>query len=194
MRARWWMASMASAVILVACDGGAAPDETPNPTDPATTEPTDATPSPSVDASQPAEVDVSGFVGSYTGTWTNTTFDSTGPVTMDIQADADAGTFAVVIDLDGSVFGAGDPEPFTFEGGFTADGGATSGSSPVLGSFTFTIDGQGEWQLNAPDVPDTRVAAFTVSGTAQGGAVNATYAVIFEAGGGADGTFVAQRD
>jgi hypothetical protein len=188
-------AVIAAVLLLTGCGGDDAtePDDgaTTAPADDATTAPTDemtaAEPTEAVAPTEAAGADFSAAAGSYAGTWTNTTFGSNGAATFDIALEGE--TFTATIDLAGGVFGEGDPDPFTIEGGVTADGGSATGTSDLLGAYTFSATADGSFTLEASDVPSARIATFSASGTIEGGAISGTYSVTFEDGGGAEGTF-----
>lgn len=188
-------AVIAAVLLLSGCGGDDATDEpddgaTTAAAGDATTAPTEemtAEPTESVAPTQAAGADFSAAAGSYAGTWTNTTFGSNGAATFDIAIEGE--TFSATIDLAGGVFGEGDPDPFTIEGSVTADGGSATGTSDLLGGYTFSATADGSFTLEAGDVPSARIATFSASGTIEGGAISGTYSVTFEDGGGAEGTF-----
>lgn len=202
-RIRFAVPAALVALVLAACGGGDGDDdaggEATEPTEMMTSEPETTEPA-SEETTEPASEAASeatgggeaaaALAGSYSGNWTNTTFGSTGDASFDVTVDGAAGTFEVTVDLGGGVFGEGDPDPFTFGGSFTADGTEVSGSSDVLGDFTFTMDADGNFSIDAPDVPSDRIETFTASGTASAGGITGTYMVTFPDGGGtAEGTF-----
>jgi len=200
-------APIAVALLLTAC--GSSDDTTDTTTTEDATDATDATDDSSDAADDTADdetaddemtddemtddaaVDTEAAAGTYAGTWTNTTFGSTGAATATVAFNGDM--VSVTIDLDGGVFGEADPEAFTFEGAFTADGASISGTSDLLGAFTFTIDAAGSFAIDAPEVPSERIGAFNAAGVFGGGSLSGTYSVTFPEGGGAEGTFEATK-
>ena len=89
------------------------------------------------------------FVGAYEGTWNNTTFGSTGSISIEVlEVNTGAGFVLVEIDLGGNVFGGEDPDPFVIEI-FKDGGGLTVGFSTFFASSTFEIDEAGHFTLIA---------------------------------------------
>ena len=89
------------------------------------------------------------FVGTYEGTWNNTTFGSSGSISINIlEANTNAGFVLIETDLGGNVFGGEDPEPFVTEI-FTDPGGLAVGFGSFFGSATFEIDETGHFTLTA---------------------------------------------
>lgn len=80
------------------------------------------------------------FVGLWVGTWTNLTLNTSGPARLAVESDGDV--LAGTIDLDGDVFGAGDPPAQTF---VASIGGGTA----VLPTQTSNVFGQVGGQLTA---------------------------------------------
>jgi len=152
------------------------------PTQPPSTTTADGGPSPELLAA-------SGFLaGDWTGMWTNTTYGSTGPIDVGVEVNTDAGFLIATVDLGGSVFGLGDPDPEIVEIDFFVDRPWPL-SSALLGEFTFDIANDGSVRLEAPDVPGDGIASMTIEGRLGATGVSGTYRIEFEGGGGADGTF-----
>ena len=152
---------------------------------PATAAPTSVAPGP-----------LAGIAGTYTGTWTNTTFGSTGPATFAITTDPQAQpgtqiTFAVT--LGGQVFGAAAPAPETFEGPISADGVSVTGTSANFGTLVWTITNAGALSVTGAQVPGGRVMQFTATGTIAGGKIDINYSVDLVGGQKAQGTLQATR-
>lgn len=188
---------LATSLALAGCGGDDTTTDPPSETDAATSSPSEASPSESMSESmsepESTGVDTAALTGSYAGSWTNTTFGSTGATTVDVAFPED-GVVEVTIDLDGGVFGENDPDAFTFGGSFADDGATIDATSDLLGDFTFTIGADGSFRIDAPDVPSTRIASMTVSGTFTQTGGQGTYEVAFPDGGGsAEGTFTITR-
>jgi hypothetical protein len=180
--------SMGVVVLAVACGGGGTigPAATSKPTPPATAAPA---PSPTLDITVLAQA----FAGVYSGTWTNTTFGSTGPVTADIKVDAATKTITALVTIGGNVFGGPPPPPETFTGKI---GDLTSlsfsGHSATFGDFTVNATGTG-FTMKAINIPGDRVDHLDVVGTLDTKAINATYTVTLKDGSKAAGTATMSR-
>jgi len=89
------------------------------------------------------------FVGGYSGDWNNTTFGSTGAMSVNVlEVSTEFGFILIEIDLDGNVFGLADPDAFVIE--ISIDGeNLHVGFSEFLGSSSFEIDEFGNFTLNA---------------------------------------------
>jgi hypothetical protein len=86
---------------------------------------------------------VPAFADTYIGSWQNTTFDTTGALTIEFTQTKSKVSGS--IDFDGPVFGAGDPPKMDFSAPLKADG---SGDFKIKGTMlgtiigTFTADGK----------------------------------------------------
>lgn len=116
-----------------------------------------------------------------TGQWENTTFGSSGPVTIDVQFDGD--NFDITVDLDGFVFGSVDPAPVNFTGSLSGGGTFNEPGIPDLGDLSGSIDGLGNIDLMFTNVPNPNVDLVVASGTTDGATfLNMTYEVVFAGG------------
>lgn len=138
---------------------------------------------------------IDGFSGPYSnGTWTNTTFNSTGTAKANVTVDKAAGKVSMQLTLTGSVFGGAAPAPETFSGKWDAAGAHMSGTSPTFGPYTIEISKDGKLNMNCPAVPGPRVKTMSVTGTVTGDKMDLAYGVSFKAGGpAATGTVVITR-
>ena len=140
----------------------APPTPTLTPTLPPTAAPTVAA-SPTVDPFALASM----FTGTYSGTWRNTTFGSTGSAALEIGLDRPARTMSVKVTLGGNVFGSPPPAPETLTAPLGTSGGLTA-TSTTFGPITVTAVPEGlgvKVTISAPNVPSTRIATFTATGT-----------------------------
>jgi hypothetical protein len=80
---------------------------------------------------------------SFTGTWNNTTFGSTGASKASFTVDESAKTMTMKLDLDGNVFGGVNPAEETFQGTYTDDEMNLSGTSTVFGTLTLKVTKEG---------------------------------------------------
>lgn len=118
--------------------------------------------------------DVAAYAGSWTGTWNNTTFSSTGAASMTIAVDESAKTISVTIDLDGNVFGGSDPAAFLISGGYTNTAISFGGDSALFGSYTVSITPEGVVSGTLHPNP-TYFHSATITGTCTDTSINITY-------------------
>lgn len=155
---------------------------------PVTTEADATTEAPATsEAEDPRRVALEAGAGTYSGTWTNTTFGSSGPMEMVIGVEGEEVVFDV--DLGGSVFGQGDPDAESAR--ISIDELLAGGTveSAVFGPLSMTIDAAtGTITMTADAVPAGGIAAFestvTPGGTDSG---SGTYLVTFDDGATAEG-------
>ena len=102
-------------------------------------------PTPGVPATPagPAAPANSALEGSYSGDWTNKTFNSGGPASAVITVDEAARTFQVVLTLGGNVFGVGAPGPQTLSGSYDASGRTIAMRSELFGNLSVTVESRG---------------------------------------------------
>jgi hypothetical protein len=153
-----------TAALLLACGESSSTASTPKPT------PT-PTPTPLASATPDALALAALVAGRYTGTWNNTTFGSSGPITLDVKVDRAAGTVSFTLTLGGNVFGAPAPPPETY----TIKPDATqlsqlsySGRSAIFGDVTATATmtgTQGTFKMVATAVPNPRIGGFEATAT-----------------------------
>lgn len=94
------------------------------------------------------------FDGHSVGMWNNDTFGSSGAINVDVETDFTAkgssGTFTIILDIDGNVFGLGDPDPITITGSISPDGTISIESeSELFGDVEFELDDFGNFTLTA---------------------------------------------
>ena len=107
------------------------------------------------------------------GTWTNTTYSSTGDVTVNVVFDTTTNVATVNFDIDGNVYGGTDPaaETFTLDmNDFINNGTATLNfTSAIYGDITATLtfytDNTGVFSGSAANAPNPDVTNATFSGT-----------------------------
>jgi hypothetical protein len=128
------------------------------------------------------------FQGSYTGSWNNTTFGSTGGAFLSQGIIQSTQTVLAQLTLTGSVFGGSAPAPMVFVGTYNANGFTSTGNSSVFGLVTMTVSADGTWKMTANSVPSSVVSTFSITGTARPEAFNGTYTIGLQGGGGATGT------
>ena len=177
-----------------------APATDPPATDPPATDPpatTRAAESTTTAAPEPDEraIRIAGaalLAGDWSGTWTNTTFGSTGPIEVSLTVNSDAGFLVADADIGGFVFGIEDLAPAIFELDLVV-GPPYTMRSELLGEFTLDLASDGTVMLDASDVPAEGIASMTISGSLTPAGVEATYEIELEGGGGAEGTIEVSR-
>ena len=148
--------------LLLACGTSSSPASTPKPT---------PTPTPVASATPDALALAALIAGRYTGTWNNTTFGSSGPITLEVKVDRAAGTVSFTLTLGGNVFGAPAPPPETYT--IKPDAAQLSqltytGRSAIFGDVTATATmtgTQGTFKMLATNVPNPRIGGFEATGT-----------------------------
>ncbi|MCP5532147.1 MAG: hypothetical protein H7A48_03135 [Akkermansiaceae bacterium] len=98
----------------------------------------------------------------YEGSWTNTTFDTTGALTIELDIDGTrvSGSF----DLDGNVFGAFDPAAIEFNARLKNGKGSFKRTDPQLGSIEVTFDDSGNLDILINNVPGGFIDEVRVDG------------------------------
>lgn len=189
-------------LLLGACGGSTEPTLAPptdppaQPTDAPTQAPTDVPP-----PTQPPEPTVDPFFeaakayeGSWTGEWRNTTFGSTGPITVQITVNEDM-TATYTVDLGGMVFGMIDPPETTYVGTFGPDGFFfEAAGDPIFGDITITINPDGEISAVGDLVPVEGIARLESEGTVNPEGIDVTYTVFFAGGGSAVGEVTLKKE
>ena len=160
------------------------------PTTAASTGPTTTTVIPK--SSNPVVALAQQYDGLYVGTYTNTTFKTTGNVTLDLRIDPSAGTLHVTLTLTGDLFGGGGKQVRSIDG--TIQLGSAPNAPVVMhtdsfGNVTGQISGL-SIVLTAPNVPDPRVQSFQLRGSLRSDlkGFDATLSVGFRDGTTAQGT------
>ncbi len=131
------------------------------------------------------------LTGDYAGTWTNVTFDTTGAISLSIVDNGDD-TLDIILDLDGNVFGQGDPEPVTIvaqqlpSGRITASGEIEIAGTPT--GYSFELDEDRVLEFSIPNMPISGFRTFEALGTINGGTGYIEYRITFIASAPALGT------
>jgi len=84
--------------------------------------------------------DVSLYVGTYEGTWTNNTTGATGAARIDIAVNESNKTATMTLDFDGKYLGLDDPPPTTLTGTYDSTGAKVKGKNDLFGEYDITID------------------------------------------------------
>jgi hypothetical protein len=120
------------------------------------------------------------------GTWTNTTYGSTGDVTANVVFDTTTNVVTVIFDIDGNVYGGTDPAPETFTlnmTDFIRDGTATltftsAVYGDVSGTLTFYTDNTGIFSGTATNAPNAAVTNASFSGTFEISGAAVSFAIV----------------
>jgi hypothetical protein len=132
------------------------------------------------------------YDGLYKGTFTNTTFNTSGPATLELRIDPTAATLDVVADFNGDVFGGGAKElrRINTTVQLKDPSKAVATDTKSFGKVTGSLDAGLGVVLTAPNVPDPKVLSYVLTGMlrADKSGFDATYRVVFEDGTTADGT------
>jgi hypothetical protein len=130
------------------------------------------------------------FQGSYSGTWNNTTFGTSGGAFLSQGVVTSTSTVLALLTLTGNVFGAPNPAPTLLSGTYSPSGFSASGTSALFGPITMTVTADGVWTMTANSVPSANVSTFKLTGTAKPEGFSGTYTIGLAAGGNATGTLV----
>jgi len=138
------------------------------------------------------------YDGRYVGTFTNTTFSTTGPASLELRIDPATNEMAIDADFDGDLFGGGAKESRRISGTVAlGDPTATvTTETKAFGPVTGQIDPSLAVVLTAAEVPDAKVKAFTLIGRLRSDStgLDATYTVTFKDGKTAEGTITLNCD
>ena len=134
------------------------------------------------------------YLGTWTGRWTNTTFGSSGSVLVEIIDNGD-GTLTVTVDLGGFVGGLIDPDPESDIVSVNADGSVNyNGSHDMLGELNVSVSGDGQLEIDTPNIVTSGFDDFSVTGTVTETMANLSTSVNFTGGGSATGTVTATKN
>jgi len=125
-----------------------------------------------------------------TGMWHNTTFSSSGALSIDLTSTTGS-TFTATADANGFVFGVTDPPPFTVNGTFDGSTGIATIDEPnhsFFGDINGTIGPTGVIDLAFTDIPVSGIHSMQVDGNASLTSVSGTYRVWFTDPGAITGT------
>jgi hypothetical protein len=132
------------------------------------------------------------YDGRYVGTFTNTTFDTTGAATLELRIDPASGDLSTHADFDGDLFGGGAREVRRISGTVRLGdpNAAITTDTESFGPVTGRIDPNLQLVLTADDVPGPKVESFTLTGGLRADLTgfDATYTVTFADGSTAEGT------
>ncbi|HYV98524.1 MAG TPA: hypothetical protein VE967_13800 [Gemmatimonadaceae bacterium] len=115
------------------------------------------------------------YVGTYSGTWSNTTFSSTGTGSAVIAIGAN-NSATVTVNVTGNVLG--NPGPFNpvVNGTYTSNGVSFTGTVNPVGNITGTVSANGAISASAQNV-NANVTGWTVTGTISGTQIQLTFTI-----------------
>jgi hypothetical protein len=132
------------------------------------------------------------YDGRYVGTFTNTTFHTTGAATLELRIDPASGDLSTHADFDGDLFGGGAREVRRISGTVRLGdpNAAITTDTESFGPVTGRIDQNLQLVLSADDVPGPKVKSFALTGGLRADLTgfDATYTVTFADGSTAAGT------
>jgi hypothetical protein len=127
------------------------------------------------------------LAGHWTGTWSNTTFQTLGAAALTITVDSNAKTFSAALTLGGNVFGGSAPPTQNYAGAYTGTGVSYSGHSSAFGDVVLTISPAGAINGSLSNVPSANVSKVTFTGTATAHAITINYTITLKPSGTAVG-------
>lgn len=127
---------------------------------------------------------------SFTGTWMNTTFMTTGGAAASFSGVASTNTFFFKLTLTGPVFGGANPAPTLLSGTINGNTVTANGTSDLFGPVSLTITEDGTLTFTANSVPGPTVATYVINGTAHSDKITGNFTATLKAGGSAVGTIV----
>jgi hypothetical protein len=132
------------------------------------------------------------FHGSYTGNWNNTTYGTTGTLSLSMGMVESTQSSLMRITITGNMFGSSAPSPILLYAGYSLSGTnviSASGSDAVLGNYTFTVDSKQKFTFTSTDVPSPNVSGLAATGNFHGDKIDGTYTVNMRPSGVATGNF-----
>lgn len=120
--------------------------------------------------------------GQFEGSWNNTTFGSTGGASI-LFEDLGGGTVGLTVDLDGGVFGQGDPGPLSVTGSLAGDVFTLNPvvGDPVYGDISGTVDAGGTVMIDLINAAGGGFGLVELRGTAVGSSISLTYDIFLSA-------------
>ena len=127
----------------------------------------------------------------FTGSWTNTTYSTTGTAAIVVTGDTYSQNFTGTGTVTGNVFGGTAPPSEMYANIFTLAGGTYTTHSSFYGDVTMTVLPNGTFTGSAENVPNANVGRVTYSGSVSPPGLNAqtitvNSVIFFRAGGSAN--------
>jgi hypothetical protein len=142
-------------------------------------------------SSNPVVVLAQQYDGLYVGTFTNTTFNTTGSASLEVRIDPTAGTLHVTLNLTGDLFGGGAKGVRHIDGTviLSTPNAPVTMQTDAFGTVTGRLNGT-SLMLTAANVPDAHVKTFELDGSLRADlkGFDATFRVGFRDGRIGEGT------
>jgi hypothetical protein len=134
------------------------------------------------------------YVGTYAGTWVNTTFATVGTGTVIIAINSGTQTATVTASATGNVLGSGGGvAPPPQNGGYTTNGAQYAATLPPMGDISGNIDFNGAITAVGANVPDPTITGWTATGAITGTTITLDFTVTFTNGPPAVGSIALTR-
>jgi len=116
--------------------------------------------------------------GLFDGQWDNITFGSSGPASLLVE-DMGADVVGMNLDLDGGVFGGGDPDPVQLTGTMAGDVFTLDAlvGHPTYGDVSGGVDAGGALSFDLVGANDGAFALVTLRGSAVGNSIQFDYEI-----------------
>ncbi len=131
-------------------------------------------------------IDWTQLAGTWSGTWTNTSFASSDAINATITIDIETLSAVMVLDVDGFVFGQLNPLPMTILGTLMPTTMVVDYNAPLHGRVAFEL-ALGAFDLQSESVPAACCSAWTYTGTNSTTEHSGSFTVEFPGGGSAQG-------
>ena len=139
-------------------------------------------------------LNVANYAGTWTGTWNNTTFGSTGTTTIVIAAGTGANQLNLTHTGTGTVLGgSGAPTETRNNVNYTPTAFTLQTTSTTFGNVTLNVDGAGNVTGNGVQVPNASISRWDCTGTITTTQIRLNFTVTFTSGSTAAGTIAVNK-
>ena len=139
-------------------------------------------------------LNVATYAGTWSGTWTNATFASTGTTSIVIAAGASANQLMLSHSGTGTVLGgSGAPLETRTNVPYTASAFTLTTVSTTFGNVTLNVDASGNITGSGTSVPNAAIARWDCTGTITATQIRINFTVTFTGGGTATGTIAVNK-
>lgn len=139
-------------------------------------------------------LNVATYAGTWTGSWTNTTFGSTGTTSIVIAAGGANNQVNLSHSGTGTVLGGtGAPLETRSNVPYTATAFTLNTTSTTFGNVTLNVDGAGNIVGSGTQVPNAAISRWDCTGTITATQIRLNFTVTFAAGGTATGTIAVNK-
>jgi hypothetical protein len=136
---------------------------------------------------------ISQYVGTYAGTWTNNTTGATGAAKLIITADSKTNVATLTLDFDGKYLGIDNPPATTLTGTYDSKGALVKGKSDLFGDYDVTIDVDGKIVGIMKNIAGGAIPEMTYTGVITDTKLDADYVVSFADGNTANSILRMQK-